>query len=125
MIQILKVTTNKKRFLPLLLAAGEPESVIDGYLEEAEMFALYDDSKIKTVAVISKEPKRVFALKNISTVPQFQRKGYGKRMVEYLLAYYHGKGRVLVAAGGAAAEFFKACGFQAGKSNDGEMQKEL
>ena len=121
MIQIMKVATAKKRFLPLLLLADPQESQIDGYLEEGEMFALYDDGKVKTIAVVSKDPKRVFSLKNIATVPASQRQGYGKHMIQHLLAYYHGKGRVLQAgipADAAYGSFFEACGMNRGKTNE-------
>lgn len=113
MIQIIKITTNKKRFLPLLLLGDEQESMIDRYLEDSEMFALYDGG-LRTVAVVSKEPKRIYELKNLATEPASQRKGYGKKMVDYLLAYYHGKGRILQAGTGAGSSnvaFYEKCGF--------------
>lgn len=121
MIQILKITTNKKRFLPLLLLGDEQESMIDRYLEAGEMFALYDGG-LKTVAVVTKEPKRIYELKNIATDPAFQRRGYGRRMIEYLLAYYHGKGRILQAGTGAGSsnvQFYEKCGFAAGRTVEG------
>lgn len=122
MIQIIKVTTNKKRFLPLLLLGDEQETMIDLYLEAGEMFALYDDSKLKTIAVVTKEPKRIYELKNIATEPTHQRQGYGRKMIEYLLAYYHGRGRLLQAGTGAGSsnvEFYEKCGFTKGKTVTG------
>ena len=119
MIQIVKVTTAKKRFLPLLLLGDEQESMIDRYLEEGEMFALLEDGKLRTIAVVTKEPKRVFELKNIATEPACQRQGYGRKMIQHLLAYYHGKGRLLLAgtgAGSTTVTFYEKCGFQAGKT---------
>lgn len=117
MIRVMKVTTNKKRFLPLLLLGDEQESSIDSYLEDSEMFALYDGS-LKTIAVVHKEPKRVYELKNIATEPASRRKGYGRQMIQYLSAYYHGKGRLLLAGTGLGSgnvEFYKKCGFREGK----------
>ena len=119
MIRIVKVTTDKKRFLPLLLLGDEQESMIDRYLEDGEMFVLLVDGKLRTIAVVTKEPKRVFELKNIATEPAHQRQGYGRKMMEYLLAYYHGKGRLLQAgtgAGSTTVEFYEKCGFKAGKT---------
>lgn len=87
--------------------------MIDRYLEDSEMFALYDGG-LRTVAVVSKEPKRIYELKNLATEPASQRKGYGKKMVDYLLAYYHGKGRILQAGTGAGSSnvaFYEKCGF--------------
>ncbi len=122
MIRIVKVTTHKKRFLPLLLLADEQESMIDRYLEDGEMFALYDDGKLRTISVVTKEPKRVFELKNIATEPAHQRQGYGRKMMDHLLAYYHGKGRLLQAGTGlgcSAMKFYEACGFKTGKTVQG------
>ncbi len=121
MIQVLKITANKKRFLPLLILADEQEDMIDRYLEEGEMFALYD-SGLKTVAVVTKEPKRIFELRNLATDPAFQRQGYGRRMLEYLAAYYHGRGRLLLAGTGAGSsnvEFYEKCGFTARRTIPG------
>lgn len=113
MIQIIKITNNKKRFLPLLLLGDEQESMIDRYLEDGEMFALYDGG-LRTIAVISREPKRVYELKNLATDPVFQKKGYGRHMVEYLLTYYHGRGRIMqvgTGAGSSNVAFYEKCGF--------------
>ena len=119
MTRIVKVTTDKKRFLPLLLLGDPQESMIDVYLKEGEMFALYEDGKLRTIAVVSKEPKRVFALNNIVTEPTSRRQGYGRKMIDHLLAYYHGRGRLLqagIGAESAATAFYEACGFKAGKT---------
>ena len=118
MMRIVKITTAKKRFLPLLLLGDEQESMIDRYLEAGEMFALYDDGKLRTIAVVSKEPKRILELKNIATEPAYQRQGYGRKMIDHLLAYYHGKGRLLQAGtglGSTTVEFYEKCGFQSSK----------
>ena len=40
MIEIKKVTTNKKQYLPLLLLADEQEDMIDRYLERGTMYIL-------------------------------------------------------------------------------------
>ena len=119
MIRIVKVTTEKKRFLPLLLLGDEQESMIDRYLEDGEMFVLLEEGKLRTIAVVTKEPKRVFELKNIATETAYQRQGYGRKMINYLLAYYHGKGRLLQAgtgAGSTTTTFYEKCGFSAGKT---------
>ena len=45
MIEIKKVTTNKKQYLPLLLLADEQEDMIDRYLERGTMYILDDNKK--------------------------------------------------------------------------------
>jgi len=139
MIQVLKITANKKHFLSLLLLGDVQTDALDSYLEQGEMFALYDGG-LRTVAVVTKEPKRVFALRSVVTDPAFRRQGYGRRLLEYLGAYYHGRGRLLQAeaiAGSDGAGFCEKCGFtvyrtlagaDAGRHDDAELlilQKEL
>ena len=52
MIKIEKITENKKQFLELLLLADEQEDMIDRYLQPGDMFALYDDGRLKSVCVV-------------------------------------------------------------------------
>ena len=47
------ITQNKKRYLDLLLLADEQESMIDRYLERGELYALYDNSELVSVCVIT------------------------------------------------------------------------
>ncbi|MCI8402514.1 MAG: GNAT family N-acetyltransferase [Lachnospiraceae bacterium] len=120
-MRIMKITTDKKRFLPLLLMGDEQESMIDRYLEEGEMFALYDGG-LRTIAVVSKEPKRVYELKNLATEPAFRGKGYGRHMVSYLLTYYHGRGRMMqvgTGAGSSNVAFYEKCGFSVCRTVEG------
>lgn len=58
--------------------------MIDKYLEKGEMFIL-DDAGIKAECVITKETNGIYELKNIAVLPECQRKGYGKSLIEYLL----------------------------------------
>ena len=51
-MKIEKITEQKKRFLDLLLLADEQESMIDRYLDEGDMYALYDDD-LKGVCVVT------------------------------------------------------------------------
>ena len=84
MINIVPILKNKKEFLELLLLADEQESMIDLYLERGEMYALY------------------------------QRKGYGKRLIEFLLEHYKDRYHTLLvgtAEDTYTEDFYKQCGF--------------
>ncbi len=53
-------------------------------------------------------------LKSIAVDPAFQRKGYGKKLIEFTIAQYKGKyATYLVGTGDvpSAACFYEACGF--------------
>jgi hypothetical protein len=64
------VKENKKDYMDLLLLADEQEDMIDKYLEEGDMFALYDND-LKIVAVIKKINDEVIEIKNIATYEKY------------------------------------------------------
>ena len=78
-MKVEQVFSDRKRFLDLLLLADEQEDMIDRYLERGDMFALYDEDKLRAVCVVTNEGKGIYELKNIATCPDSQRKGYGIR----------------------------------------------
>lgn len=92
--------------------ADEQEDMIDKYLENGEMFIL-DDYGIKAECVITKETNDTYELKNIAVLPEYQRKGYGKSLIEFLSAYYSDCKVLFVGTGEcpSALSFYKNCGF--------------
>ena len=112
-MEIKKVTSDKKKFLDLLLLADEQENMIDRYLERGEMFTLYEDG-LKAVCVVPAEGKGIYEIKNIATVPAFQRKGYGKKLIDFLFGYYYDKCSVMLVGTGdvfSTVSFYEYCGF--------------
>ncbi len=110
---ITRIPTDKKRFLELLLLGDEQESMIDRYLERGEMFVL-EENGIKAVCVVTDEGEGTCELKNIAVVPDAQRQGYGKKLIDFLIAYYSGKyDRMLVGTGDVSSTlaFYLHCGF--------------
>lgn len=112
-MKIRKVTDNKKAYIDLLLLADEQENMIDRYLERGEMFVL-DDHGVKAECVVTKVADGVYELKNIAVMPDYQRKGYGKRLIEFLFSYYTDCNRMLVGTGDVPSVlgFYKECGFE-------------
>ena len=109
---IRKVTGDKKEYLDLLLLADEQEDMIDRYLARGEMFVL-DDGTVKAECVVTKEADGVYELKNIAVMPDCQRKGYGKRLIEFLFSHYMDCEIMLVGTGDSPAilAFYQNCGF--------------
>ena len=107
-----KVTQGKKDHLDLLLLADESERMVDKYLERGEMFVL-NDGGIRAECVVTRESDGVYEMKNIAVVPDHQRKGYGKHLVEFVLSHYAGCGVMLVGTGDADSvlSFYHSCGF--------------
>lgn len=111
-MKVKKVTKDKKEYLELLLLADEQENMIDKYLERGEMFVL-DDDGIKAECVVTKEADGIYELKNIAVSPEFQRKGYGKRLIEYVFSCYADCRQMLVGTGDVPSSlgFYHSCGF--------------
>ncbi|MDR1565465.1 MAG: GNAT family N-acetyltransferase [Oscillospiraceae bacterium] len=111
-MNIQKITNNKKAYIHLLLLADEQETMIDKYLERGEMFILNDDG-VKAECVITKESEGVYEIKNIAVLPEYQQKGYGKSLIELVLAHYTNCQTMLVGTGDtpSALGFYHKCGF--------------
>lgn len=111
-MKVKKVTKDKKEYIELLLLADEQENMIDKYLERGEMFVL-DDDGIKAECVVTKEADGIYELKNIAVSPESQRKGYGKRLIEYVFSFYADCRQMLVGTGDVPSSlgFYHSCGF--------------
>lgn len=109
---IKQVKDNKKKYIDLLLLADESEIMIDKYLDRGDMYIL-DDNGTKAECVVTKEEDGIYELKNIAVSPEFQRKGYGKILVEYVFSRYTDCKQMLVGTGDVPSTlgFYHSCGF--------------
>ena len=92
-MKIKEIKENKKQFLPLLLLADEQEDMIDRYLNRGTMYVV-DDGGVKSECVVTDEGVRqggVLEIKNIATEPEYQGKGYGKVLIDFVAAKYKGR----------------------------------
>ena len=110
---ITKVTRNKKAHLDLLLLADEQEDMIDRYLDRGTMYIL-EDHGVKCECVVTDEGNGVLEIKNIATAPAVQGKGYGKKLIDFLVQTYSGQYAVLQVGTGDSPmtiPFYETCGF--------------
>lgn len=113
-MEITEVKEDKKRFLSLLLLADEQENMIDRYLERGTMFILNDDG-IKAECVVTDEGNRTLEIKNIAVSPEFQGKGYGKKLINFLMEFYSKDFDTLQVGTGDSpltVPFYEKCGFE-------------
>lgn len=112
-MEIIEIKENKKQYLPLLLLADEQESMIDRYLDRGTMYVL-DDHGIKCECVVTDEGEGVLELKNIATEPEYQGKGYGKALIDFVATKYKGEYSILQVGTGdspSTVPFYEKCGF--------------
>lgn len=113
-MRIERILGNKKRYIELLLLADEQENMIDKYLERGDMFALFEED-LKSICVVTKEGDGTFEIKNIATEPKYQGKGYGKKLIEYVVEFYENECDTLLVGTGDSdltIPFYKRCGFE-------------
>lgn len=114
MVKIEKVSENKKQFLDLLLLADEQENMIDKYLPDGDLFALYDDD-LKSVCVVVPIDGETCELKNIATYPEYQGKGYGSELIKFISDCYRNDYKTMLVGTGetpAILSFYERCGFE-------------
>ena len=87
---IIEVKSNKKIYMDLLFLADEQEDMINCYLERGTMYIL-DDNGVKAECVVTEEPNGILEIKNIAVRPNHQRKGYGKKLIDFLVEQYSGQ----------------------------------
>lgn len=113
-MRVEKITHNKKQYLDLLLLADEQENMIDRYLANGDMFALYDDD-LKTVCVVVAVDRETCELKNIATYKKYQGKGYAKAMIKFVSDFYKNNYKTMLVGTGdvpTILSFYESCGFE-------------
>ena len=112
-LKIVKISENKKQFLDLLLLADEQENMIDKYLSNGDLFALYVDD-LKSVCVVVPLNSESCELKSIATYEKYQGKGYGRALIYFLFDVYKNDYKQMFVGTGetpAILSFYESCGF--------------
>ena len=112
-MNVRQIFQGKDRFLDLLLLGDEQEDMIARYLGRGELFALYDPN-LRGVCVVTDEGAGTFELKNRAVPPKYQRRGYGRALVDFCLARCAGRGHTMLVGTGDSpltVPFYLACGF--------------
>lgn len=112
-MEIIEVVKNKKRFFPLLFLADEQEDMINRYIKNGTMYVL-DDNGVKAECIVTDEGNNILEIKNIATVPEYHRKGYGKALIDFIAMRYRGQYSILQVGTGDSPltiPFYEKCGF--------------
>lgn len=112
-MKIIEIKVNKKKYIDLLLLADEQESMVDKYLDKGRMYVL-DDDGVKAECVVTDEGDGVLEIKNIATAPGSQKKGYAKRLIEFVENELKGEFNYIKVGTGDSPltiPFYEKCGF--------------
>ena len=64
--------------------------MINRYLDKGTMYVL-DDDGVKCECVVTDEGNGILEIKNIATEPEYQGKGYGKALIDFVATTYKGE----------------------------------
>lgn len=112
-VVVKEIVADRKRYLDLLLLADEQESMIDRYLERGDMFVAEIGGRVVAVCVVTVDGI-VAEIKNLAVLPEYQRYGYGRMMVDFVASRYAGRCNTLIVGTGdspATVPFYECCGF--------------
>ena len=110
---IKEIIDDKMLYMDLLLLADEQEDMIHRYLEKGTMYVL-DDSGVKAECIVTDEGNGILEIKNIAVKPEYQGRGYGKTLINFLIHRYTGKYSILQVGTGdspLSIPFYENCGF--------------
>lgn len=113
-MEIREIKEGKKIYIELLLLADEEEKMVDKYLDRGQMFVL-DDEGIKAECVVTQEGDNVIEIKNIAVYPKYQKKGYGKKLIEFIENKYKNDFDIIRVGTGDSKltiPFYENCGFK-------------
>ncbi len=112
-MEIIEIKENKRDFMELLLLADEQLDMVERYLDRGKMFVL-DDGGVKAECVVTLEDLGVYEIKNIATLPEYQHRGYGRRLIEFLWEHFRDCQTMYVGTGESPKTlgFYRRCGFE-------------
>ena len=115
MIRIDEVRACKADYIELLLLGDEQEDMIMKYLDRGRLFTMSFDDVVCAACVVTDEGDFTLELKNISVLPEFQRKGLGSRLISFLEQKFSGAfEKIAVGTGDSplTVPFYESCGFK-------------
>ena len=104
----------KRQYMPLLLLADESPEMLERYLDRGRMFALRLGGEAAAECVVTDEGGAVLEIKNLAVAPEFQRRGLGRALIEFLAREFAGEFEALAAGTGESpltVPFYEKCGF--------------
>ena len=109
-----EVTQDKKQYLSLLLLGDESEVMIDRYLDRGRMFILEIEGHVLGLVVVTREDQDSLEIQNLAIDPEYQRKGWGRYILDQVAELFADDYHRLVAGTGDSPPnlaFYRACGF--------------
>lgn len=108
----IKQIFEKEKYMDLFLEADPEKEVVEKYLNDSDVYGIFDDGKIMCVIAITKVDDNICELKNIATIKEARGKGYGKQIIQQVaLLYKNQYKKMIVGTTENNIPFYVKCGF--------------
>ncbi len=111
LINIKKITSDKKDYLDLLLLSDPSEKMINKYLDKSEMFVLSINGEPVSEIVIAKTSDTTCEIKNLATAEKYRNHGFAKQLLQHVFQNYKMQFPTML-VGTSSPEFYEKFGFQ-------------
>ena len=114
-MQIKEITTNKADYMDILLIGDEDEKMINKYIEQSTVFALYEKDVLTSVCAVIPINNETIEIKNLATYPQYRNRGYASALINLVSNKYKTNYKYLILGTGEnnnTLKFYKKRGFQ-------------
>ncbi len=114
-MQIKEITTNKADYMDILLIGDEDEKMINKYIEQSTIFALYENKGLTSVCAVITIDNETIEIKNLATYPEYQNRGYASALINFICNKYKTNYKYLILGTGEnnkTLKFYKKRGFQ-------------
>jgi len=107
----------RKDYKNYLLMADESEEVVTTYINEGDMFAIYDGEELAGISLFTFPADQIVELKNIAISPTYRGQGLGKAVIEEACSLYRDQGLYKMSVGTANSSianlaFYQKVGFR-------------
>jgi len=108
-----EIADAKERYINLLLIGDEQENMINRYLSRGKMFIGKVNGKAVATIVVLEKDKGVIEIKNLAVLPEYQKHGYGRQMLQYAESLFRGH-TIILGTGETPStlRFYQKCGYQ-------------
>ncbi len=113
-MEIKEVNSNKKDFMEILLIGDEEVSMINKYLEQSTIFALYENDILTSICAVMEVDSETLEIKNLATYPEYQNKGYASKLLNFVFDRYKKDFKAVILGTGEnekTLNFYKKRGF--------------
>ena len=113
-MEIKEVNSNKEDFMEILLIGDEEVSMINKYLEQSTIFALYDNDILTSICAVMEVDSETVEIKNLATYPEYQNKGYASKLLNFVFDRYKKDFKAVILGTGeneTTLNFYKKRGF--------------